>query len=242
MFDIGQALAQTFRVWIRKIAPFMLIALIVHAPMILLYFAWVDRSEAAADTSQPYHLVSLVYGGFAGPLLTGIYTYAVIQELRGVRSTLGQTVSVALTCLFPVLVLSLLQGLGIAIGLLLLVVPGLMLMVMWIAVIPVLVVERRGVLASFGRSVQLTAGCRWRIFGLLLVAWVIWWVPSLGLLVLVEVGVSTFSEQSLARYIVDLGFEIGSGAFWGVLSAVIYNNLRQLKEGVTPDEIAQIFE
>src|SRR5579862_2551729 len=68
---------------------------------------------------------------------------------------------------WPLLAVSLLVGIGVAIGFVLLIVPGLVLMVMWSVVAPVTVLERPGVFAAFGRSRELIRGNGWNGFGVI---------------------------------------------------------------------------
>ncbi len=60
-----------------------------------------------------------------------------------------------------------LAGLGIALGLILLVVPGLILLTWWAVVAPVVVIERPGITAALGRSRALVSGNGWPVFGVL---------------------------------------------------------------------------
>jgi len=60
---------------------------------------------------------------------------------------------------------SILAALGIGIGLVLLIVPGLVLLTLWSVVAPVAVIERPGVFSAFGRSRELVRGYGWPVFG-----------------------------------------------------------------------------
>jgi hypothetical protein len=94
--------------------------------------------------------------------LLGAVTVGVIHDTRSpggprparLRECLGEITTVWLGASFAVL--------G---GMLLLVIPGLYLTVMWIAVVPVIVIERVGPLAALGRSRQLIRGHGWSVFG-----------------------------------------------------------------------------
>ena len=52
----------------------------------------------------------------------------------------------------PLLVAGLLAGICIALGFVLLIVPGLVLLTIWAVIAPVIVIERTGALEAFGRS------------------------------------------------------------------------------------------
>jgi hypothetical protein len=72
--------------------------------------------------------------------------------------------------LLPLIGVSILAGLGIAIGFVLFIIPGLILLVIWSVVAPVMVLERPGVFAAFGRSRELVRGNGWAVFRVILIA------------------------------------------------------------------------
>ncbi len=84
------------------------------------------------------------------------------QTIGGLFSSAGQVVG-------AVLVAGVLASIAIAVGFVLLIVPGLFLITIWAVIIPVIVVERSGALASFERSRQLVKGNGWRVLGVLVV-------------------------------------------------------------------------
>lgn len=98
-----------------------------------------------------------------------------VQDVRDGRADLSisETTSAATPYLLPVAAASILAGIAITIGLILLVIPGLILITIWAVIIPVIVLERSGALASFGRSQQLVRGNGWPVFGTLVVLFII---------------------------------------------------------------------
>jgi hypothetical protein len=79
-----------------------------------------------------------------------------------------------------IIVTGILLGLAIAVGLALLIAPGLFLLTIWIAVIPAIVLENRGIGESFGRSRELVRGYGWNVFGTI----------ALTFLILIGVGIA----------------------------------------------------
>src|SRR5262249_47729501 len=63
----------------------------------------------------------------------------------------------------------LLAGLGIAVGFVLLIVPGLILLTWWCLIAPVIVLEGKHVGESFGRSRELVRGHAWTVFGIIII-------------------------------------------------------------------------
>jgi hypothetical protein len=98
-----------------------------------------------------------------------------VQDVRDGRADMSikETVSAALPYLGPVAGASILAAIAIWIGLLLLIVPGLFLITIWAVIVPVIVIERSGALASFGRSRALVRGHGWHVFWTLVLVFLI---------------------------------------------------------------------
>jgi hypothetical protein len=76
--------------------------------------------------------------------------------------------------LLPALIVAgILAGLGILVGLILLIVPGLYLLTRWALIVPVIVLEKRSAGDSFGRSHELVRGNGWTVFGLVVVVFLL---------------------------------------------------------------------
>ena len=73
-----------------------------------------------------------------------------VQDVRDGRvdMSIGETVRAATPYLGSVALASILAGIGIMIGLILIIVPGLYLITIWAVIVPVIVIEGSGVLAS----------------------------------------------------------------------------------------------
>jgi hypothetical protein len=106
-----------------------------------------------------------------------------VQDVRDGHADLsiGQTVSEALPFLASVAGASILAGIAITIGLILLIVPGLFLITIWAVIVPVIIIERSGALASFGRSRQLVRGRAWHVFWTLVLVYIIMLVVNIVL-------------------------------------------------------------
>lgn len=70
---------------------------------------------------------------------------------------------------WPLVGASILAGIGIGIGFILVIIPGLILLVIWAVVAPVIVLERPGVFAAFGRSRELVRGNGWNVFAVIVI-------------------------------------------------------------------------
>ena len=98
-----------------------------------------------------------------------------VQDVRDGRvdMSIGETVRAATPYLGAVALASILAGIAIVIGLALVIVPGLYLITIWAVIVPVIVIERSGALAAFGRSRQLVRGRGWHVFATLVLVYVI---------------------------------------------------------------------
>jgi len=104
-----------------------------------------------------------------------------VQDVRDGRADLSisETVNQATPFIGSVFLASLLAGIAIFIGFILIIVPGLILITIWAVIVPVIVIERSGVMASFGRSRELVKGHGWQVFGTLVVTWIILFVAQI---------------------------------------------------------------
>jgi hypothetical protein len=105
-------------------------------------------------------------------LLVGVtYTGMVVQALcvPGAPDSLGGLWGAVTPVLARLIWVSLAAAAGVAAGLLLFIVPGLILLTIWAVAQPVVVCERAGVFQSLGRSRSLVAGNGIRVFLFLLV-------------------------------------------------------------------------
>lgn len=145
-------------------------------------------------------------------------------DLKAEAISTDEAMAVGRRRLWPLFGLYLLAGLGIGLGFVLLIVPGVILALAWSVVGPVLIEEDRPVMQTFGRSAELTRGTRLNIFGVLLTFLVF---ELLGSLVVALVG------ALLPGLIRDAALWPAYSAVLtviaGVLVPVIYDELRNLK-------------
>lgn len=118
-------------------------------------------------SSSLFLVVAVIYW-----VLSTIYQGVVVELVSDVRDgrrdhSVGQLLRSVEPVLWPLMVVSLLFGIGVAIGFVLIIIPGLILLTMWCVVAPVTVLERPGIIAAFGRSRELVRGNGWPVFGVI---------------------------------------------------------------------------
>ncbi len=107
-----------------------------------------------------------------------LFTGFVVELVKDVRDgrrdqTVGDLFSAASPFILPLIGFGILFGIGVAIGFILIVIPGLILLTFWSVGAPAIVVEGVGPIDAFGRSWRLVRGQAWPVFGALLLIWVI---------------------------------------------------------------------
>jgi hypothetical protein len=121
---------------------------------------------------------------------------------------------------WPLAAVSILVGLGVAVGFILLIIPGLILMVIWSVVAPVTVLERPGVFAAFGRSRELVRGNGWNVFGVIVVVFLSVVVVS------VAAGLLAGSLGSVGRALVQWALDSALAPITALSASVLYFALR----------------
>jgi hypothetical protein len=111
-----------------------------------------------------------------------------VDDVRDGRAdlSLGDTVQAARPFVGRVAGASILAGIGILIGLILLIVPGLFLLTIWCLIVPVIVLENSGVGQSFSRSQQLVKGYGWHVFGTLVLVFLLLIVTNLVIAIILS--------------------------------------------------------
>jgi hypothetical protein len=113
-----------------------------------------------------------------------LYTGFVVRLVQDVRDgrrdqTVGDLFSSASPAILSLIVFGILYAIGVAIGLALLIIPGLILITFWSVGAPAIVVERADPFGAFARSWRLVRGDAWSVFGTLVVV----------LLIVIAIGV-----------------------------------------------------
>ncbi len=99
-----------------------------------------------------------------------------VQDVRDGRVdlNLSETVRAALPFLLPVAGASILAAIGIFIGFVLIIVPGLILLTFWSLIVPAIVLGGVPAMSSFGQSWRTVRGYAWHVFGTYVLVWLIY--------------------------------------------------------------------
>jgi hypothetical protein len=171
-----------------------------------------------------------------------------VRDLNSQPASIGDAISTGLRHVIPLILIAIVSTIGIAIGLVLLIVPGIILGMMWAVSVPARVVERTGIFESLGRSSDLTKGHRWAIFGLV--------VAYILLSVALSLALLPIQAQVMMAVVQGTGPSTTFYLFFGVSTvitmiqsviasagiAAIYYELRVVKEGIGPEALAAVFD
>jgi len=252
--SIGSVFSRAFGVMGNNPLVVFGVALVLGAGPQLLYSILIGTNLATAAAEGGDPIRTAVIGGLAvflvsmisRSLVSGCITRATVAYSQGHRAGLGECLGVALRRAVPVIVVSILFGIMVLLGLILLVVPGIILAVMWSVVVPITVEERTGILGAFNRSQELTRGARWTIFGLFLLIFLIGLgIGLVGILVsTVILGLSyenpAISASAPALVMNALVLTLAS-AFSSALITSLFVELREWKDGPEDSKLSDIF-
>lgn len=251
-FDLGRVLSTGFAALAKNAVPFFAVSLVLAGLPGFATEYWLQGARFD-NPDLDFVLSWQFWGPIIGGILVGFVASAVLQaaliaatvrHLSGRPVDIGQSVSAALSRIVPIILLSLLLGLVITFGLLLLIVPGIIFYMMYIVSVPAMMAEGRGVTDSMSRSAALTKGSRLMIFLLAII------------LLLVAGGISSIctaffgrfaeasGEAATGQIMLALGAMVAQAittAISAVVVAALYVEPRTNKEGASTETIAAVF-
>jgi hypothetical protein len=249
-FRVGRVVGRSIKILINNFFPFVFLALIVTAPTYI-YFTMtaLDMVDASANNQMPQFDYTIFVVQAAGwvlyYVLNGALVYGTFMELKGERARFGDSVRRGFSAILPVLGVAILTMIFYLLGAILLIIPGIIVMIMLYVAVPATVVEKTGVMQSLSRSRELTKGRRWRVFGTLLVAGIV-----IGLVQALATGISSLvmnggtDVSSIVLNTVFVQYIAGAvaAAYFAVVNAVTYHDLRVAKEGLDTNQLAAVFD
>lgn len=149
-----------------------------------------------------------------------------VDDVRDGRADLSltQTLDRVTPHLGTLVAAGLLAGIAIAIGLVLLIVPGLYLMTIWLLIVPAIMLEDCGVGDSFGRSHELVRGYGWSVFGVIV----------LTVLIFIGVGIvfgilDSVVDSAWVSFALNVLLQTVTAPFLALAWTNTYYELRDLK-------------
>jgi hypothetical protein len=219
----GEVVSRIFEIYGDQWRVLLGIAVLLYALEFLINL--VLSSAAGIALAVLFWALSILYQGMVVELVQDV------QDARRDHSV-GQLLRSVEPVFWPLVAVSILFGIGLAIGFILLIIPGLILLVIWSVVAPVTVLERPGVFAAFRRSRELVRGNGWNVFGVIVIVFVIVVVIS------ILAGVAAGGLGSVGRGLVQWAVNSAIAPVTALSASVLYFALRgtHSEPSATPSE------
>jgi hypothetical protein len=254
-FEIGRVIRRMFSVVADNIVTFALLSLLPSLSMAAIGVAAGSFGDGTNGfVFPPFNTLVLIVGLglfyiLSGVILQGGVVHGAVASLNGKRASAGDCLATGMKYAVPLFLIGLLMMLGIFAGAILLIVPGIILAMSWVAVGPACIVEHTGVFGSFKRSRELARGHRWAIFGLYLLVGLLMILIAMifGALSLALSGVpdslpENAAGPALPELVGDVISTMVTSILGSALAASVYYELRQIKEGIGPEALASVFD
>ncbi len=194
-------------------------ATILYALQFVIYL--VLPSAAGFALALLFWALTILYQGMVVKLVQDIQDGRRDSSVRSLMASVSPV-------FWPLVAVSILFGIGLAIGFVLLIIPGLFLMVIWCLVAPVTVLERPGVFAAFGRSRDLVRGNGWAVFGVIAIVFLAVVVVSIA------AGIAASGLGAVGRALVQWAVNAALAPLTALSASVLYFALRGVSEPVMP--------
>jgi hypothetical protein len=241
---VGEILSAAFEIYKNNAGQLLMIVAVVVVPLSLLsaliiHFVAAPTTETTFVAGQTITVETRSFGVvILGAIIAAVITVIISAALQAAiirgaaEATIGDPVDIQASYRWgfrrigSVILVGLLVGLAVAVGFILLVVPGIIFLVFFSTSIPALVIENRRGTEAMRRSWYLVSGSFWHAFGVIIVAFLI---TSLVGSVLGALG----GNNWFASWIFSAVAQIITVPFQALVSVLLYLDLRSRKEALT---------
>jgi hypothetical protein len=231
--DVGRLFADALSVYGRHLWLFILLsaAVVIPADLIVqgvgleMLTSSYDESPDVAETLIPSIVEFLV----VMPIVAAICIYALHQIAAGERPSAGQVFVAGFEAFTPLFGAVVLAALGIALGFVAFILPGIYLAVRWYFVPQTVVIEGARGPGALSRSAQIVRGRWWRTFGLVVLANIAIAIPGL-ILIVPFAAIADSTDRAVWQL---LGSTIATSVttpFVALFSTLLYYDLRARAE------------
>jgi hypothetical protein len=222
--SVAQIIGEALDIYQRYPLLFITLALGVIAPYELAVLAATGLGPLSSQSHEsPGVIVLLFLLDFAlvGPLVSALHVHGVILIGEGGRPRLAQVAARGLRVLPEVAAAVIAAGIGIGLGFLALIIPGVLLALRWSVVAQVAAVEHEGWLPALSRSRELTRGNYLHILALLVTTGLL----AAGIGALVQ-AIPLGSGSGAASVAVGIASRTLAASFTALTLSLLYFDLR----------------
>ena len=224
---VGGVLSEAWQLYTKFFTRFVVVAAIVYLIVNLMNAVVAAVFGSSVGVAVLLAVVSVVVSIVGTFWLQGALVYAVDDVRDGrIDSSISELFERVRPYLGTLIIAGFVAGIGIALGLILLIVPGLVLLTWWCLIVPVIVLEGKSVGEAFTRSRELVRGQGWTVFGIVIVTAILTGIAS-GIIR----AIFSFLGDFLRTW---LGGTIASsivGPFFAIALTLTYFKLRELEGG-----------
>jgi hypothetical protein len=227
--DISALFADALGVYFRNARVFLALSASVVVPVHMVVEGLGMEKLTGGYVSSPDEvdivIPLLVSFLVVAPLMNAVCIHALHTVAAGARPRVAEALPAALESFAPIFFAVVLMGLGIALGLVLLVLPGVYLAVRWYFTPQAVVIEGARSTGALTRSWDLVSGSWWRTFGLIVMANLAAILPGLLLIAPFD-AVAESSDRELWSLVGTMTAETISAPFVALYSTLLYYDLR----------------
>lgn len=252
--SVGRVFRRAFGTLIHNPAPTLGLAFLLGAVPGLI-IALLVQGALRADPNQVIPSLSLAYivvmlfsyvvMFVLSAIVQAALTRATVAESQGRKASFGECIRASLPVALPLIGLVILWAIAIVVASIFLFIPAVILACMWAVMVPAMVEERVGIFGAFGRSRALTKGNRWKVFGVLVVFMIAYWLLLLIVGLVVDPAMLTDPNAAAAMTPGLMVMSVITGtlfnAVWGTLAPSMYVDLRQRKDGGSAEDLEEVF-
>lgn len=216
--SVGEVLSEVFAIYRENFG--------VLIPIAFWLFLVVAIVQGLAGGSVILVLLGAILSLVASILYEGMVVSLVRDVQDGRRDLSAGELYRSVTPVLGTLVgTSILYGIAVGIGFVLLIVPGLILLTIWAVIAPAIVIEKRGAIEAFGRSRELVKGYGWPVFGVVLSAALITFVVSI---ILISIA-AAIADGPILRIVLGVLASTLTAPITALVAGVLYYRLLLLK-------------
>ena len=220
-----ELLDAAFQFWRENFTLLCTVVAAAFVPIIVL-----EMLASAEPGNGLFVLLARLGGGVFEAMASAAVIAVVSERYMGREVTAGEALQKVWSRIGTIFATSFIYGLIVFVGFVLLIVPGFYFACKYFAMMPAVVIEGLDSSTSQKRSSTLTQGSKWRVLGLIVVAWIIYFV-----LLAIAAGIVQTTMHGMTGIVVTRLLVVPIYPFLGILVTLLYYDLRIRNEGLDLD-------